>query len=264
MLTTLSLSWNKTAWTASILPWAALNCPLSSLVKRGRITRFYSWMCLCGGLPPAVLRTLCAVSHMIRVTSCLLICTSLWHRNIALLKLFHRFDELTSSSQRCISGDERITKSLIRYRYPRWFIDDTRSRMKETWPREKITFKQRVVTIPLIKGLSESIQQALYLPKAKTVFKPCSKLGNLISKPKGPVPPESQSGAMYKIQCRGLESSCIGETDRKRSTRLKELQRDMRTSMCTTWSKTELCNRCCITGHSFDLDNAVTQAKEQR
>ncbi|KAM7312987.1 hypothetical protein ISCGN_002910 [Ixodes scapularis] len=73
-----------------------------------------------------------------------------------------------------------------------------------------------------------------------------------------------QSGVVYKVQCGDCDATYIGETGRNRATRLKEHKRDVAKATHATRSKTELVEHCWTTGHSFDLDNATTLAREQR
>ncbi|KAM7312050.1 uncharacterized protein ISCGN_008955 [Ixodes scapularis] len=75
---------------------------------------------------------------------------------------------------------------------------------------------------------------------------------------------DGQRGVVYKVQCGDCDATYIGETGRKRATRLKEHKRDVAKATHATRSKTELAEHCWTTGHSFDLDNATTLAREQR
>ncbi|KAM7290626.1 hypothetical protein ISCGN_027242 [Ixodes scapularis] len=75
---------------------------------------------------------------------------------------------------------------------------------------------------------------------------------------------DGQRGVVYKVQCGDCDATYIGETGRKRATRLKEHKRDVAKATHATRSKTELVEHCWTTGHTFDLDNATTLAREQR
>lgn len=136
--------------------------------------------------------------------------------------------------------------------------------MQQGRTKETNNYKAGVVTIPYVKGVSESIRRCLLPLGIQTTFKPYIKLCDLISKPKDPTPPESQSGTVYKVNCQDSDKCYIGETGRKRSTRLKEHRRDVEKATHATRSKTELVDHGWTTGHTFDFTNAVTLAREQR
>ncbi|KAM7282307.1 putative nuclease HARBI1 isoform X1 [Ixodes scapularis] len=60
------------------------------------------------------------------------------------------------------------------------------------------------------------------------------------------------------------DSSYIGDTGRKKITRMKEHQRDVKYSTNATRLKTELVDHAWTTGHTFDFTAATTLAKEYR
>ncbi|XP_064478913.1 uncharacterized protein LOC135392149 [Ornithodoros turicata] len=186
------------------------------------------------------------------------------HKRSVVRTLLQRCEDFASCPEQRTSEEMIIKESLTKRGYPLRFFENTRKRMHEPTTRRKDDFRHGIVTIPYVKGVSESIRRALLPLKIKTAFKSCLKLRSLISKPKDHIPPESQTGVVYKVQCLGCEVSYIGETGRKRSTRLKEHERDVRNSTNATRSKTELAEHCWNTDHSFDYANAVTLAREQR
>lgn len=96
------------------------------------------------------------------------------------------------------------------------------------------------------------------------MFRPFRTLGSLISNPKDRTPPNAQSGIVYRIPCKECDLVYIGETGRKRDTRLKEHARDAERATHATKSKTELVEHCWETGHTFDFGNAMTLAREAR
>ena len=159
---------------------------------------------------------------------------------------------------------QTVVGSLLRRGYSQGFIENTRKQMRHGRTKATNNYKAGVVTIPYVKGVSESIRRSLLPLGIRTTFKPHIKLRDLISKPKDPTPPESQSGVVYKVNCQDCDKCYIGETGRKRSTRLKEHRRDVEKATHATRSKTELVEHCWTTGHTFDLANAVTLAREQR
>lgn len=80
---------------------------------------------------------------------------------------------------------------------------------------------QTRVIIPYVRGLSEDIRRICRRYNVTTVFKSGPTLRNQLTRLKGRLPVNKQSGVVYKIPC-----SCgkyyIGETKRRLETRLKE------------------------------------------
>uniref|UniRef100_A0A131YEL2 Tick transposon n=1 Tax=Rhipicephalus appendiculatus TaxID=34631 RepID=A0A131YEL2_RHIAP len=72
-----------------------------------------------------------------------------------------------------------------------------------------------------------------------------------------------KSGVVHKVPCGHCDATYIGETGRKRSTRLKEHKGDVAKATHATPCKTELVEHCWTTGHAFDFSNATTLAREQ-
>ncbi|KAM7315582.1 GIY-YIG nuclease family protein [Ixodes scapularis] len=121
-----------------------------------------------------------------------------------------------------------------------------------------------VVCIPYVKGISEALGRALRPLGVRTVYKPYRTIANVISKPKDPTPPEAERGVIYQVQCKECDASYIGETGRKRKTRLKEHARDAANSTNATRFKSELVDHAWTSGHQFDFDKASTLARDQR
>ncbi|KAG0433768.1 hypothetical protein HPB47_019578 [Ixodes persulcatus] len=71
-------------------------------------------------------------------------------------------------------------------------------------------------------------------------------------------------GVIYKIPCNDCPASYIGETGRRRETRLKEHKRDVTYASHATRLKTELVDHTWTMGHSFDFDAATTLARKDR
>ncbi|KAG0424581.1 hypothetical protein HPB47_028207 [Ixodes persulcatus] len=92
----------------------------------------------------------------------------------------------------------------------------------------------------------------------------CRPHSSIVSKPKDPIPTDTEKGIVYKIPCQDCGSSYIGETGREKITRMKEHQRDVKYSTNATRLKTELVDHAWTTGHTFDFIAATTLAKEDR
>ncbi|CAN8032985.1 unnamed protein product, partial [Ixodes persulcatus] len=151
------------------------------------------------------------------------------------------------------------------------FIADTQKHMqrgRESVSREK---NASIVSIPYVRGVSDAVRRALRPLGIQTVFKPHYTLANVFPKPKDRTPADVQSGVVYKVQCGDCDATYIGETGRKRTTRLKEHKRDVAKATHATRSKTELVDHCWTTGHTSDLgclnsdlNNAATLSRDQR
>ncbi|CAN7995283.1 unnamed protein product, partial [Ixodes pacificus] len=121
-----------------------------------------------------------------------------------------------------------------------------------------------IVSIPYVQGMSDAVRRAVRPLGVQTVFKPHYALANVFPKPQDHTPADGQSRVVYKVECGDCDATYVGETGRKRATRLKEHKRDVPKATHAARSKTELVEHCWTTGHSFDLDNATTLAREQR
>ena len=186
------------------------------------------------------------------------------HKRAVVKTLLHRSERISSNPQLRASEDAVIVDLLMKRNYPKRFIDNTRKQMGQRRSQDNERHRTGQVTIPYLKGVSESIRRALAPLNIRTAFKPHRKLRDLISKPKDYTPPESQCGVVYKLNCLDCDASYIGETGRRRCTRLNEHKRDVAKATHATRAKTELVDHCWNTGHSFDFENASTLAREQR
>ena len=78
------------------------------------------------------------------------------------------------------------------------------------------------VTIPYIKGTSETISQILQPYNIRVAHKPTTTLRHLLTNVKDRDEPNNRQGAVYKIKCSDCQASYIGETGRNLNTRLTE------------------------------------------
>ncbi|KAM7296905.1 GIY-YIG nuclease family protein [Ixodes scapularis] len=92
--------------------------------------------------------------------------------------------------------------------------------------------------------------------KPKSTQSAVRTIANVISKPKDPTPPEAERVVIYQVQCKECDASYIGETERKRKTRLKEHAQDVANSTNATRFKSELVDHAWTSGHQFDFDKA--------
>ncbi|CAN7978756.1 unnamed protein product, partial [Ixodes persulcatus] len=143
------------------------------------------------------------------------------HKRAVVRTLLSRCDVLSSNDDLRSRELTRISTSLGRRHYPGSFISDARKRMQQcrvdTGGKGKPT-----VCIPYVRGTSDSIRRALTPLGIRTVFKPAYTLAKAFSKPKDVTPANAQTGVVYKVNCVDCDATYIGETGRRRSTRLKE------------------------------------------
>ena len=78
------------------------------------------------------------------------------------------------------------------------------------------------VTIPYIKGTSETISRILQPYNIRVAHKPTITLRQLLTNVKDKDEPNNRQGAVYKIKCSDCQASYIGETGRNLNTRLTE------------------------------------------
>ena len=84
------------------------------------------------------------------------------------------------------------------------------------------------VTIPYIKGTSETISRILQPYNIRVAHKPTTTLRHLSTNVKNKDEPNNRQGAVCKIKCSNCQASYIGETGRNLNTRLTEHKRATR------------------------------------
>ena len=84
------------------------------------------------------------------------------------------------------------------------------------------------VTIPYIKGTSETISRILQPYNIRVAHKPTTTLRQLLTKVKDKDEPNNRQAAVYKIKCSDCQASYIGETRRNFNTSLTEHKRETR------------------------------------
>ncbi|CAN7952193.1 unnamed protein product, partial [Ixodes pacificus] len=164
------------------------------------------------------------------------------HKRFVVRTFLSRCDVVCSNKQLRLQEVENVVGALERRHYPRTFINDTQRRMQRGRGNESRVRATSIVSIPYVQGVSDAVQRTLRPMGVQTVFKPHYTLTNVFPKPKDRTSADGQSGVVCKVQC--------GDGDAK--------------ATHATRSKTELVEHCWTTGHSLDLDNAATLAREQR
>ena len=84
------------------------------------------------------------------------------------------------------------------------------------------------MTIPCIKGTSETISRILQPYNIRVAHKPTTTLGQLLTNVKNRDEPNNRQGAVNKIKCSDCQACYFGETGRNLNTRLTEHKRATR------------------------------------
>ena len=77
----------------------------------------------------------------------------------------------------------------------------------DTYTNEDSTRKPPNVTLPQIRGLSETIERILEKLDVRVWFSPNQTLRQLLVKPKDPIPLHQRNGVVYRIPCGDCEKS---------------------------------------------------------
>ena len=108
------------------------------------------------------------------------------------------------------------------------FIKQTFYRPTEADATNRNPTPLTTVTIPYIKGTSETISRILLPYNIRVAHKPTTTLRQLLTNVKDRDEPNNRQGAVYKIKCSDCQASYIGETGRNLNTRLTEHKRATR------------------------------------
>jgi hypothetical protein len=142
-------------------------------------------------------------------------------------------------------------------------IHTTKSKpLVNTSPKTKTNFIY--TSLLYVPHLSPAIQDAIRqdTPNIQIAFKPVKKVGQTIfTNTKEKQDKMSQSGIVYKIDCRDCDHSYIGETSKKLSTRLNRHKLDIKNKE-KTGPKTALVQHTLDKKHNFDLENTQVIDRE--
>ena len=108
------------------------------------------------------------------------------------------------------------------------------------------------VTIPYIKGTSETISRILQPYNIRVAHKPTTTLRQLLTNVKDRDEPNNRQGAVCKIKCSDYQASYIGETGRNLNTRLTEHKRATRNGDANN----HIAVHHQLTKHNIDWDSA--------
>ena len=112
------------------------------------------------------------------------------------------------------------------------------------------------VTIPYIKGTSETISRILQPYNILVAHKPTTTLRQLLTNIKDKNESNNRQGAVYKIKCSDCQASYIGETARNLNTRLTEHKRATKNGDANN----HIAVHHQLTNHNIDWDSELLSA----
>ena len=122
-----------------------------------------------------------------------------------------------------------------------------------TYARTQTKNELTTVSLPYIKGTSETIARILKPFNIRIAHKPTRTLRHLLTNVKDTDDPKDRQGTVYRIRCNDCNGTYIRETGRTSTTRLGEHQ--------TATDKEDLTNNIAQrhrkTGHDINLDSAT-------
>ena len=108
------------------------------------------------------------------------------------------------------------------------------------------------VTIPYIKGTSETISPILQPYNIRVAHKPTTTLWHLLTNVKDWDEPNNRQGAVYKIKCSDCQASYIGETGRNLNMRMTEHKQATKNGDANN----HIAVHHQLTNHNIDWDSA--------
>ena len=95
------------------------------------------------------------------------------------------------------------------------------------------------VTLPYVRGLSESIRRILTPLGVRVSFRPNTTLRQLLVKPKDRVPMDKRAAVVYQIPCANCPAIYVGQTGRCLGKRIKEHQQAVEAGNCANLALAE-------------------------
>lgn len=153
-----------------------------------------------------------------------------------------------------------FTDMLVKNGYPRrlinsiFFTSENNQDMRERADTEQVS----IYKLSFVSGLTGKLMGLLNSDTLKIVAYYTNTVKSFFSRIKDPVSLSDQSSLVYKIDCKGCDSSYVGQTKQYLSNRMSQHRRD-----CISGKdSTALSDHFCRTGHDFDFDNPSILARE--
>ena len=164
---------------------------------------------------------------------------------------------VTTEEEDLRKEQDSITRALGVCGYPSWATKVAplpSSRNHDESDSDKLQ-----VTLPYQQGLSEKLRRIFGKYNIRTAFRAANTIRSSLVAPKDKIDTLAVCGAVYKIPCKDCPASCIGESGRLLSTRLKEHKKAV-----DQLSKhhSAVAEHVCDTGHEIDWDSVSVLGKE--
>ena len=182
----------------------------------------------------------------------------LQHKRAVFDTLMHRAVTLPSHKLEKRKEMKYIKTALKKNSYPSQILCSQKKTKAEITdsPRSNKDY----VIILYFPGLSEEIKRSLIPHGVKTIMKPGTKLGQILSSHKDKIQSNKRQGAIYQIPCKDCNMVYIGETKQSFETRKKEHIRDIRNAQSKPpnikGNTTTLCKHAINLHHDINWNNS--------
>ncbi len=147
------------------------------------------------------------------------------HKLGVMRTLRHRANTTVSDKNTLKDEEDHIKQALCIAGYPKWTWNMPNSTAKKgSQNKEKRQIKGHV-TLPYIKGVTESLTRVIRSHDVAVHTRPMNKLRDF-SGTERPSPHLDKSGVVYKVKCSDCPSSYVGETARPLRSRITEHHRE--------------------------------------
>ena len=178
------------------------------------------------------------------------------HRATTVRTLTRRAQIICDSTDSLRDENEHLRQIFHKNNYSDEFIDTNKYKHdKQNDVRANTETKNELTTVslPYIRGTSETIARILKPVNIRIAHKPTTTLRHLLTNVKDKDDPKDRQGTVYRIRCNDCNGTYIGETGRTLTTRLGEHQ--------TATDKEDLTNNIAQhhrkTGHHINWDSAT-------
>jgi len=166
--------------------------------------------------------------------------------------LFTRAKCLSSTAVEHSTEVNHLVAALRKNGYPKKMIDKS---VMVHQPRQRCEDegKKVVVTLPYIRGTSETLRRILARANIEVVFRPHSTLRQQLVHPKDPVCHFQRPNVVYSVPCQDCEATYVGQTGRQLATRMDEHRRAV--TSCDT-ATSAIAEHAWSADHRIDWDAA--------
>ena len=199
--------------------------------------------------------------------------------------LYERADNIITDPKEAENEVVHVNKALQKCGYPKWTFRkvrrdlDTREERKAAKKKKDKTRSEAetpnvTVTIPYIRGVSESLQRVFRRHGVSSTFKPHRTLRQQLVHPKDKRPPHDTAGVVYEIPCKDCDKVYVGETGRRFGVREREHKKDVeqlegvkytrsqRKTSLAEQHQSALTDHAAQTNHTINWEGVKLPAKE--